>query len=95
MATKTVDTTITFKRPFTLASVDGPQPAGVYRLVTDDEEILGASFLAYHRTATMLHTPAVHSSRGPNQVFLVDATELAAALELDARDDTSPSKIRK
>ena len=86
MPTRTTETTITFRRPFNLTAVDSLQPAGTYRLVTDEEEILGLSFLALRRTATMLHIPAVsvHSS-GWNQVFLVDPVELAAALEADER----------
>jgi hypothetical protein len=89
MAVRTTETTVTFKRPFTLPSVDSPQPAGTYRLVTDEEEILGLSFLAFRRTATMLHTPAISPalsmSGHPNQVFTVNAAELAAALKADGR----------
>ena len=86
MAMRTSETTITFRRPFSLTAIDSPQPAGTYRLVTDEEEILGLSFLVFRRTATMLHTPAVSiSSSGRNQVFFVDPAELAAALDLDGR----------
>ena len=87
MSVRTAETTITFRHPFTLSSVDSPQPAGTYRLVTDEEEILGLSFLAFRRTATMLHTPAI--STAPlmsgllSQVFPVNTAELAAALEAD------------
>jgi hypothetical protein len=95
MATRTVETMITFRRPFTLSSLDGSQAAGVYRLVTDDEEIFGLSFLAYRRMATMLHTPAVDSHSGTDQVFVVDAVELAAALEQDARDEAVLPEARK
>jgi hypothetical protein len=85
MALRTTDTTVTFKRPITLTSLDGPQPAGSYRVVTDEEEILGLSFLAFRRTATMLHIPAISISGHPHQVFTVNAAELAAALKADGR----------
>ncbi|WP_026606787.1 hypothetical protein [Methylocapsa acidiphila] len=85
MSVRTTETTVTFKRPFTLPSVDGPQPAGTYRLVLDEEEILGISFLAFRRMATMLHTPAISVSGGPDQVFALTSTELATALEADAQ----------
>lgn len=86
MTIRTRETTITFRHPFSLTAVDGSQPAGAYRLITDEEEIIGLSFLAFRRTATMLHIPAVSRSlSGRNQVFLVDPAELAAALELDGR----------
>ncbi len=87
MSVRTTETTVTFKRPFTLPSVDSPQPAGTYRLVMDEEEILGLSFLAFRRTATMLHIPAISPalsiSARPNQVFPVNSAELAPALEAD------------
>ena len=86
MAVRTTETTVTFKRPFTLPSVDSPQPGGTYRLVMDEEEILGLSFLAFRRTATILHIPAISISARPNQVFPVSSMELAAAMEADAQD---------
>jgi len=85
MTTRTKETTVTFTHPFELSAFDGPQPAGTYRLVIDEEEILGLSFLAYQRTATMLHTPALSVGGASQQVFLVDPEELAAALDADTR----------
>ena len=87
MADRTTETMATFKHPFSLTSLDGSQPAGTYRVVTDEEEILGLSFLAFRRTATMLHippiSPALSISGSSNQVFTVNSAELAAALEAD------------
>ena len=85
MSVRTIETTVTFKHPFALPSFDGPQPAGTYRLVMDEEEILGLSFLAFRRTATMLHIPAISISGHPNQVFPVNSAELTTALKADAR----------
>lgn len=85
MADRVTETTITFKHPFALASVGSPQPAGTYRLVTDEEEVLGLSFLAFRRIATMLHVPAISISNGISQVFRIDPDELANALEADAQ----------
>lgn len=62
MIVRTNETTVTFQRPFKLAAFNGHQPAGTYRLVTEEEQILGLSFLAYHRTATMLHIAAPDGS---------------------------------
>ena len=31
--TRSIETTVTFRRPFTLAALDGVEPAGTYRLV--------------------------------------------------------------
>jgi hypothetical protein len=56
--TRSIETTVTFRRPFTLAALDGVQPAGTYRLVEEEEEIAGLSFVAFRRVATLLHVPA-------------------------------------
>ena len=84
MHIRTTETTVTFQRPFKLSAFDRQQPAGTYRLAVDDEEIRGLSFVAYHRVATMLHTPAIATANGRHEVYLVDAAELAAALDSDA-----------
>ena len=86
MTTRTTETTVTFRRPFTLAALDGAQPAGIYRVETDEERLEGLSFDAYQRIATMLHLPAMSAAGGRRQVVTVDPAELAAALEADSRD---------
>lgn len=83
MTGRTTQTQITFRRPFRLSVLPIPQPAGTYRVVTDEDEIPGLSFQAFHRTATMLHIPAIGLSGGSSQVILVDPVELAAARAKD------------
>ncbi len=83
MATRSKETTLTFFKAFTLSGVDRPLPAGTYRVVVDEEDIPGLSFLAFRRTATMLHLPALSAPGGPAEMFLVNPDELAAALETD------------
>ena len=83
---RTTETTVTFKHPFVLGSFDAMQPAGTYRLVIDEEEILGLSFPAYRRTSTVLHVPAYGRVSGNRQAFPVDVAELDAALEADSRE---------
>jgi len=83
MATRTTETTLTFRHLFALSAVDRPLSAGTYRLVVDEEDMPGLSFLAFKRTVTMLHVPALSSPGGPNQMFVVDADQLAAAFETD------------
>lgn len=85
MSARTVETTVTFARPFKLEALDELQPPGTYRVVTDEEEILGVSFLAYRRTATMLLTPAVSIHAGLHQSHVVDQADLDAALAVDGR----------
>ncbi len=50
MPTRSTTTAVTFKAPFKLSSVDGEQPAGTYRVETDEEQVDGLSYSAFHRT---------------------------------------------
>jgi hypothetical protein len=85
MTIRTTETTVTFRNTFTLSFIDVPQPAGNYRLVMGEEEILGFSILAFHHTATMLHLPAVSASSPSYQAVPIDPAELQAFLEADGR----------
>jgi len=89
VSTRTTESQVTFTRPFTLSGSIGPHPAGTYRLVTDEEQILGVSFTAFQRTATMLHTPALSAASRTRQVIMVDPAELALAIEADGRPSPS------
>lgn len=84
MSIRTTETTVTFRRPFTLSAVDGVQPAGTYRLVTDEEQIPGLSFVAFQRMTTTLHLPSSPSPGCKREVVNVDPAELADALNADA-----------
>ena len=83
MSTRTTLSSVTFTRPFTLSSVEGVQPAGTYRLVTEEEPLEGLSFAAYRRTATLLHLPAAPTPGQTRQVVPVDPDELSAVLAVD------------
>lgn len=85
MTVRTTEATVTFRHPFSLMSLGLAQPAGTYRVVTEEEEILGLSFIAFRRIATLLYIPALSISKGSNQIFAVSSTELAAALKADER----------
>jgi hypothetical protein len=86
MTTRTTETALTFRRPFTRSAVGQHPPAGAYRIAVDEDEILGLSFVAFRRTATMLHVPALSASIGRAEMFVLDADELAAAIETDRLD---------
>ena len=60
-------------------------PPGTYRLVTEKEEIPGLSFVAFRRTATLLHLPALPATGATHQVVSVDPVEWAAVVEADGR----------
>jgi hypothetical protein len=83
---RTTETMVTFRRPFVLAALEATQPAGTYRLVTEEEEIQGLSFVAFRRTAMLLHLPALSTAGATHQVVSVDPVEWAAIVEADGRD---------
>jgi hypothetical protein len=83
MSERSTETTVTFAQPFTLKSCDAALPPGTYRLVIDDEEILGLSFLAYRRTATTRQTPSVSVRPGYRQAIPVEPGEMEGALKAD------------
>ena len=85
MGERTIETTVTFKHPFTLPVFDRPQPAGTYTLETTEEEIPDVSFSAFRRTSTMLHLPAVGTAGARSETVSVDPAELTAALAADRR----------
>jgi hypothetical protein len=86
MPTRSTSTTVTFRRPFVLPELDKPQPAGTYRVVTDEDEIQGLSFLAFHRVGTLLHLPSLATTTGSEQMVQIDPASLAAALTADEED---------
>ncbi len=83
---RTTETTITFRRPFTLAALDKAQPAGTYRVATEEEEIDGLSFVAFRRRATLLYLPALSTASATQQVVNVDPLEWTAIIEADGRN---------
>jgi hypothetical protein len=86
MPVRVTETTVTFKRPFTLPEFDSPQPAGTYRLVTDEEEISGLSHVAFRRVGMTLRLPSLETKGGMEQTISVTASELAAALTADGEE---------
>lgn len=74
---------IRFKQPFCLPEIAAVQPAGTYMVVTDEEELLGLSFSAWHRVSTQIHLPAIGEFRGQEQVTDIDPKSLASAVVRD------------
>jgi len=83
MADRSIETIVTFRRPFSLAALDAPLPAGSYRVVTEEDAIHGLSFQAFHRTATLLLLPALGPHWSVRQMVPVNPDELAAAEAAD------------
>ena len=82
---RTTLTTITFLRPFSLADIDGVQPAGSYTVETMDTTLDHLSFIAYRRVSTSIMLPAVGAAARQRQLIFIDPLELEAALKRDAQ----------
>ncbi len=83
MADRSTETSVTFVHPFLLPSIGDVLPAGTYRVVADDVEIPGLSFVAYARASTQLHVPAIGNPGARHEVYSIGHDELDAALTTD------------
>jgi hypothetical protein len=88
MSTRSIERTLTFRRPFSLSAVDGPLPSGQYHVITEEEPIEGLSFAAWQRTRTLLFLPAESLPGKAREVVPVDRHELEAALAADALESS-------
>ena len=70
---------VAFSGPFQLHGYDETFPAGDYDVETDEELIEGVSFLAYRRTATLLHVRSKTRSR----ILAIDPRDLDLAILVD------------
>jgi hypothetical protein len=81
MTTRTFRKQMTFTRPFHLRVLNGVFPAGTYAVDTEEESIDGLSFIAYRRTATWIHLPAIGTKALSREMIMVHPSELDAGTE--------------
>jgi hypothetical protein len=84
MFTRSTESTIHFGQPFRLSQLDETQPAGNYRLITEEEHLEGPPLEVFQRMRTLLYLPANALLGRAREVVDVDPVELAAALIVDA-----------
>lgn len=85
MSDRTVQKTVTFKYPFTLAGYKPALPAGTYKIEIDEERINNLSFQAFLRTQVTLLLPEGLTLPGVTENLNFPPHELWAALERDRR----------
>lgn len=83
MTTRTTQTVVRFSSSFLLPGVDGPQPAGEYRVDQDEELIEALSSLAWRRVGAFIHLPAIATQGLARQMLPINPADLDAALEQD------------
>lgn len=86
MAIRTSETTVTFSHPFRFGDMDEQQPAGTYRVVSDDVEIGDLSMAGWHRIASFIRTPAI-GELGRTEVYAVSPSDLTDAQAEDVRHE--------
>ena len=86
MSDRSIERTLTFRRPFSLSAVEGPLPSGTYRVITEEEQLEGLSFNAYQRTRTLIFLPANSPPGKAREIIPIDPSELDAALAADASE---------
>lgn len=94
MQTRTSETIITFRNPFSIGSAIVDQPAGSYRSFREEELIEAASFAAYRAVSTTLQLPAIGIPSMSKQYVSISTAELQAALDADIRSTKAKSEIR-
>ena len=95
MAGRTTRMSVTFSCPFSLADLDGIQPAGTYRIQTVDVTRGNLSFLAYRRVSMTIELPAVGTTNSRRQVVTIDPVELEAALERDSAGNPAHTELQR
>ncbi|MDI7865190.1 hypothetical protein MRS76_25105 [Rhizobiaceae bacterium n13] len=83
MPNRTTQTVVRFSSSFLLPNFNARQPPGDYRIEEDAELVEGISWLAYRRTATFIHLPAIAAASGTHRMVQIDPVDLEAALEND------------
>ena len=85
MTNRSLNSTVTFEKPFSIGAQTEQLPAGAYRLTIEEEMIEGLSFAAYRRVSTTLEIPALGVETARKQYIQIAADDLDAALECDRR----------
>lgn len=90
MKTRTIETSVTFTRPFALSGLNEVLPAGDYIVETEEELVDGISYAAYRRTSTVLRLPARSGPSHLTRAMTVDPAELDEAMTRDQAQVAGP-----
>nr|WP_154387331.1 hypothetical protein [Aminobacter sp. MDW-2] len=83
VTSRTIETVVHFASAFSFAGIAGQQPAGAYRVDRDEELIESVSRVAWPRTKTFFHLPAIDTPGPKQQMVPINPADLEAALERD------------
>jgi hypothetical protein len=83
MNPRSQQSSVVFLYPFQLGTTAELHPAGVYRIVTEQEELCGVSFVAYRTVAAFLQLPALGKRTVHTRQLPICLDELAMSLAAD------------
>lgn len=75
---------VTFQFPFSIDDIGKELPAGDYTIESEEESIVGLSFLAYRHIETILVERPPKGKPGATHYWSVDPDALAKAIEADS-----------
>ena len=91
MNTRTVQSSVMFLYPFRLKGIAESQPAGIYRLVTNQEQLCGLSFTTYRTIMAFLEVPAIGATSQQVRKVPVDLEDLDVCVRADRMTNRSPA----
>ncbi|SCA56616.1 conserved hypothetical protein [Candidatus Terasakiella magnetica] len=83
MTIRTSSKFVIFNHPFKIGRLAEIQPAGSYKVDTDEELIEGLSFIAYKRVMTVIHLHSKNKLKSLTRALTITAKELKEALQND------------
>lgn len=86
MAVRMTSAEVTFRRPFVLHGFDKIEPAGTYKVETEEESIDDVSFPVWKRLATVMHV----TRGGATEYVRIDPEDLRKALARDSGKEEPP-----
>lgn len=89
MSVRMTSRDVVFRRPFVLHGFDRVEPAGTYKVETEEESIDDVSFLVWRRMATVIHI----MRGGATEYVRIDPEDLRKALARDSGSEESPDAV--
>ncbi len=83
MIPRSLKSSVVFLHPFRLSSTAELHPAGMYCIITEQEELIGISFIAWRTVAAFLQLPALGSWSAHTRHLPISLDELATSLAAD------------
>lgn len=83
MNTRTIRTKVMFLHPFIMPGLAETQPAGTYGLTTDQEELIGLSFITFRTVAVFLQVPGLGMSSLETRQVAINLDDLDACVCAD------------